>query len=137
MLRLRWRGSRQRSGICAIVGRTVTQNDPTSGDPPSSFQVEVLLSEASRNRLQLEGLCRLNKGPIEFVTPATAFQTMGPYTCIPEQSAVCSSVVVTWSNDVGSLNGPTLSFTSTATLGGCGQTDTVSVAFTNGVRTTP
>jgi hypothetical protein len=107
---------------------TLTATDPATGTVLGSDSVEVNLIETSRSILKFNNAC-FGNGPFLQAT-STAFNILAAYTCGPETSAQCGSVVVTYNSISGGRSGTSLTFTAQVTGALCNQNVPETWAFT-------
>jgi hypothetical protein len=121
------------ANFAGIWSGILTEKDE-SGNVLGRAQVEANIEETSRNYLKLYNACVAYSGPTVMATSATAFSSVGSYTCMPEGNADCGSVVLTWTSLTGSLNGATLQFTANISAALCGTTVQLVDTFTDAGR---
>jgi hypothetical protein len=112
---------------------TVTATDVGTGETLAPYSVEAIFIITSLNALRFEA-CPGLTGPTVAPSSASTFASVAPFSCEAEGTTDCNAVVVTYNSLSGSVDNATLQFTTNITAAGCGDTVTLNLAFTDGVK---
>lgn len=112
---------------------TVTATDVGTGQTVGPYNAEALFIITSLNALRFEA-CVMRYGPTVYASSATQFASTTAFACPSEPVTGCTAVIATYNTLSGTLAGTTLQFTTNVTLTGCGVTETLNLAFADGVK---